>query len=145
MAHALDVEEPPIGRKSDCAQLGQIVQAFADPEVISVVDGRLGRQGAIAWQAFTQSLTDFFVSGRDLVSPLTRPSRATPTGRLSRSPVASTAKKAQRRPTGIAVKANQVKHNGIARDNPGQDIKANTQGQTIGAGFSHRGQGRYEV
>src|ERR1700752_2229661 len=33
--------------ESDCAQFWQIVQAFADPEVISVVDGRLGAQGAI--------------------------------------------------------------------------------------------------
>jgi hypothetical protein len=47
VAHALGLEQPAIGRKSDCAQLRQIVQASTDPEVISVVDGRLGAQGVI--------------------------------------------------------------------------------------------------
>src|ERR1700757_5215621 len=35
-----------ISRKSDCAQLCKIVKAFADAEVVSVVDGRLCPQGA---------------------------------------------------------------------------------------------------
>jgi hypothetical protein len=34
VAHALDLEEPMIGRKSDFAHLEQIGQTFADPKVI---------------------------------------------------------------------------------------------------------------
>src|SRR5215469_2128171 len=47
VAQPLDLDEPPIGCKADRAQLRKIVQAFADPEVVSVVDGRLGPQGAV--------------------------------------------------------------------------------------------------
>src|SRR5215831_5946232 len=47
VAQPLDFDEPLIGRKPDRAQLRKIVQAFADPEVISVVDGRLGPQGSV--------------------------------------------------------------------------------------------------
>src|SRR5215471_3567984 len=47
VAQPLDFDEPLIGRKPDRAQLRKIVQAFADPEVISVVDGRLGPQGPV--------------------------------------------------------------------------------------------------
>src|SRR6516225_7815639 len=47
MAHALDLDEPAIGRKTDLAQLGEIVQALADAKVIGVVDGGLGAQGPI--------------------------------------------------------------------------------------------------
>src|ERR1700756_2720464 len=39
VAQPLDLEQPAIGHKPDLAQLGQIVQAPADPEVVSVVDG----------------------------------------------------------------------------------------------------------
>src|SRR5246127_416240 len=45
VAQPLDLDQPLIGRKSDCAQLCKIVQAFADAEVVSV-DGRLCPQGA---------------------------------------------------------------------------------------------------
>src|SRR5215471_14056634 len=47
VAQPLDLDEPLIGRKPDRAQLRKIVQAFADPEVVSVVDGRLGPQGPV--------------------------------------------------------------------------------------------------
>src|ERR1700739_2426493 len=46
VAQPLALDQPLIGRKSDCAQLCKIVQAFADAEVVSVVDGRLCPQGA---------------------------------------------------------------------------------------------------
>jgi hypothetical protein len=42
VAQALHVEQPAIGRKADRAQLGQIVRASADAEVVAVVDGGLG-------------------------------------------------------------------------------------------------------
>src|SRR5246127_4610412 len=45
VAQPLDLDQALIGRKSDRAQLCKIVQAFADAEVVSVVDGRLGPQG----------------------------------------------------------------------------------------------------
>src|SRR6201987_805008 len=45
VAQPLDLDKPLIGRKSDRAQLCKIVQAYADAEVVSVVDGRLGPQG----------------------------------------------------------------------------------------------------
>ena len=44
VAQPLDLDEPLIGRKPDRAQLRKIVQAFADSEVVSVVDGSLGPQ-----------------------------------------------------------------------------------------------------
>ena len=44
VAQAFDLEQPAIGRKADLAQLGQVVQAFADAEVVAVVDGGLGAQ-----------------------------------------------------------------------------------------------------
>src|ERR1700741_481052 len=47
VAQPLDLDQPLIGRKSDRAQLCKIVQAFADAEVVSVVDGRLGPQGSV--------------------------------------------------------------------------------------------------
>src|SRR5579863_3416686 len=47
MAQALDFEHSPIGRKPDLPQLGQIVQALANPEVVGVVDGCLGAQGPV--------------------------------------------------------------------------------------------------
>src|SRR6201981_3058184 len=47
VAQPLDLDQPLIGRKSDCAQLCKIVQAFANAEVVSVVDDRLGPQGAV--------------------------------------------------------------------------------------------------
>src|SRR6202008_3335377 len=47
VAQPLDLDQALIGRKSDRAQLCKIVQAFADAEVVSVVDGRLGPQGPV--------------------------------------------------------------------------------------------------
>src|SRR5215471_15626394 len=47
VAQPLDLDEPLIGRKPDRTQLRKIVQAFANPEVVSVVDGRLGPQGPV--------------------------------------------------------------------------------------------------
>jgi hypothetical protein len=47
VAHALDLEEPAVGRETDFAQLGQIGQTFADPEVIGVVDRRLAAQSPV--------------------------------------------------------------------------------------------------
>jgi hypothetical protein len=38
VAQAFDVEEPAIGGKADLAQLGEVVETLADPEVIGVVD-----------------------------------------------------------------------------------------------------------
>src|SRR5215813_2528723 len=46
VTETLDFEQPSIGGKADFAQLRQIVQLSADAEVVSVVDGRLGTQGA---------------------------------------------------------------------------------------------------
>jgi len=37
VAQTFDFEEPAIGRKADLAQLGQIVQAFADAEVVALM------------------------------------------------------------------------------------------------------------
>jgi hypothetical protein len=42
VAQPFDFDEALIGRESDRAQLRKIMQAFADAEVVSVVDGRLG-------------------------------------------------------------------------------------------------------
>ena len=36
MTEALDFEQPAIGRKVDLAQLGEIMQAFADAQVVGV-------------------------------------------------------------------------------------------------------------
>src|SRR5262252_4140766 len=47
VAQALNFEEPAIGSKADLAQLGEVVETPADPEVIGVVDGGLGAQGTI--------------------------------------------------------------------------------------------------
>jgi hypothetical protein len=42
VAQAFDFEEPAIGGKADLAQLGEVVEALANPEVIGVVDRGLG-------------------------------------------------------------------------------------------------------
>src|SRR5215813_6473577 len=47
VTETLDFEQPSIGGKADFAQLRQIVQLSADAEVVSVVDGGLGTQGAV--------------------------------------------------------------------------------------------------
>ena len=47
VAYAFHSKQPSIGRKTDFAQLRQIVQAFAGAEAVGVVDGRLGAQGPI--------------------------------------------------------------------------------------------------
>ena len=47
VAEALDLDKPAVGGKADLAQLGQIGQTFADPEVIGVVDRGLGAQGPV--------------------------------------------------------------------------------------------------
>jgi len=44
---ALDFEQSAIGGKADGAQFGEVMQAFADAEVVAVVDGGLGAQGAL--------------------------------------------------------------------------------------------------
>src|SRR6185436_2463780 len=46
VADSLDVEETSVGLEANLPQCGQVVQSFADLEVVSVVDGRLGSQGA---------------------------------------------------------------------------------------------------
>ena len=44
MAEALDLEHSAVGCEPDLPQLWEIVQASADPEVVSVIDRRLGSQ-----------------------------------------------------------------------------------------------------
>ena len=46
-AEALDFEQSAVGGKADVAQFGQVMQAFADAEVVGIVDGGLGAQGAL--------------------------------------------------------------------------------------------------
>ena len=46
-AEALDFEQSAVGGKADVAQSGQVMQAFADAEVVGIVDGGLGAQGAL--------------------------------------------------------------------------------------------------
>jgi hypothetical protein len=45
MTETLDL--PSIDRKADFEQLQQIARLSADAEVVSVIDGRLGTQGAV--------------------------------------------------------------------------------------------------
>ena len=47
VAHALHLDEPAIGGKADLAQLGEVGQVLADPEVIGVIDRGFGAQGPI--------------------------------------------------------------------------------------------------
>src|SRR5216683_5157064 len=47
MADMLDIEQAVVGRKTDFAQLRQIAQTPADAEIVAVVDGGLGAQGAV--------------------------------------------------------------------------------------------------
>ena len=47
VAEVLDLEQAAIGRKADLAQFRQVAQAFADAEIIGVVDSRLGAQSAV--------------------------------------------------------------------------------------------------
>src|SRR6516165_4212899 len=47
VAQAFDIEQAAVGRKADCTQLGQVVQPPADPEIVGVVDRRLGSQSPI--------------------------------------------------------------------------------------------------
>jgi len=47
MAEALDLEQAAIGRKTDFAQFWQIAQTLANAEIVGVVDGGLGAQGAV--------------------------------------------------------------------------------------------------
>jgi hypothetical protein len=47
MAEALDLEQAAIGRKTDLAQFWQIAQTLANVEIVGVVDGGLGAQGAV--------------------------------------------------------------------------------------------------
>src|SRR6516162_11182224 len=47
MAEALDFEQAAVGGKADLAQVGQVDQTLADAEVVGVVDGRFGAQGAL--------------------------------------------------------------------------------------------------
>jgi hypothetical protein len=41
VAEALDLEQPAVCGKADFAELGQISQAFADTEIIGVVDAQV--------------------------------------------------------------------------------------------------------
>ena len=43
----LDLQQASIGLKADAPQHGQVVQSFADIEIVRVIDGRLGSQGAV--------------------------------------------------------------------------------------------------
>lgn len=45
VADLLDLQQPPVGGKSDAAQLGHILQQPPDAEVARVVDGGLAPQG----------------------------------------------------------------------------------------------------
>jgi hypothetical protein len=47
VTEALDFEEPAVGAEADVTQFRQVVQSFADGEVVGVVDGRLGTQSAL--------------------------------------------------------------------------------------------------
>jgi hypothetical protein len=47
MAEALDLEQAAIGRKTDFTLFWQIAQTLANAEIVSVVDGGLGAQGAV--------------------------------------------------------------------------------------------------
>jgi hypothetical protein len=46
MTDVLDIEQAAVGRKTDFAQLRQIAWTLADAEIVAVVDGSLGVQGA---------------------------------------------------------------------------------------------------
>ncbi len=44
-ARSLDVEETPIGFEADLLECREIMEPFADTEVVGVVDGGLGAEG----------------------------------------------------------------------------------------------------
>ena len=46
-ADSLDVEETSVGLEADLSQRGEVMEAFADPEVAGVVDRGLGPQGLV--------------------------------------------------------------------------------------------------
>jgi len=47
MTDMLDIEQAAVGRKTDFAQLRQIKQTPADAEIVAVIDGGFGAQGAV--------------------------------------------------------------------------------------------------
>ena len=47
VTEALDFEQPAVGAEADVAQFGQVVQSFADGEVVGVVDRCFGAQRAL--------------------------------------------------------------------------------------------------
>ena len=44
VADLLDAQQAPVGVEADLRQRGQIGQSFPDPEIVGVVDRRLGPQ-----------------------------------------------------------------------------------------------------
>src|SRR6266576_2546935 len=47
MTDMLDIEQAAVGRKTDFAQLRQMTQTPADAEIVAVIDGGFGAQGAV--------------------------------------------------------------------------------------------------